>query len=654
MPSLGWLSGVARAMGGGEGSPRTSLTRVLLALCISSVAAAAPPAALRREPERYALVVGNGGYNTYGTMGDLLTACDEAVQFRKRLISLGWTRGHIYPLVEVSTGGETDADVRKAVCDLKTDRLASELRNFANLLIGADSNPYGVVYYAGHGAQSDGNQYIFGVDADIDFQAELARAVMAPNYKVFADSGVDLISIVSRVSRTEGRAMLVIIDACRDNPVLNKYRDDLQRARVATRNPALVERLSAGYLSRDGQYSDLTDDFNNIIVLFSTRPRREAAGASPGQTTQFSRFVLDQLQNGMAIQGNVPGFVDGVISEARTKQVGLPTFDRQIPDRLGSMSTTPVFCFKGCPQPLDVWPSTRINIITGSATSFSAPRGTGWAAREARRSPLLHNAAYLVGAGQSGGADADEPARALVALPPRSIKVDVFYCQGDALAAKREADATAYARALYAAYPPSRLIGRYYIDPVRTVSFDPAAKPVIATGKFGNTIWIDADSPLEHEWAARFAELGSGIRIVENRWTKSKEYMSVFFCEDRAENATPVSAIYTQVSRRADIPKAQALISGLKGEIAGLNFVTTVDAVDEKDPTTTRTPTHSEVRYYRDDQRSSARAIAGVLGQRLAFPITVKKVQLGRASRNPVIEVWIGLTETNRWHGAGS
>ena len=657
MRSFGWFR---RARGGARGVWRARIAAVLLlAFCLPPLAAAARAEPPRREPGRYALVVGNGGYNTFGAMGDLLTACDEAVRFRQRLLDLGWARDHLHPLVKASAGGETDADVRSTICDLKTESLRTALRTFSNVMIEADDNPFGVVYFSGHGAQSDGNQYVFGVDADVDFGTELLRASRAPNYKVFEDSGVDLISIVGRVSRSEGRAMLVIVDACRDNPVLNKYREDVQKAKATSGDPALVERLSAGYLSRDGQSEDVTDDFNNIIVLFSTRPKREAAGASPGQVTQFSQYVMKQMTDARALGGNVPGFVDGVRADAVTKQAGLPTWDRQLPDRLGAMAPSPVFCFKGCPQPLDVWPSTRIRVIGASATSMSAPPAPARLAARPVGAPVLRRAAYFVGSGQTGPASGPSPSVALrvplapLALPPRSIKVDVFYCQGDALAAKREADATAYAEALYAAYPPKRLIGRYYIDPIRTVSFDPVAKPVIATGKFGTTIWIDAGSPLEHEWADRLAAVGGarggGVRIVENRWTKSKEYLSVFFCQDRAPDAVPVSTVYTQVSRAADVPRARALIDSLKAQVEGLTFITAVDPVDEKDPSRTRVPQRSEVRYYSDDQRLSAQAIASALGTRLTSPPVVKKIALNRKSANPVIEVWIGLNETRGW-----
>jgi hypothetical protein len=632
---------------------RHLLIAILAATLLSSMAVAALPT---REPDRYALVIGNGSYNAYGAMGDLLTACDEAVKFRARLIGLGWDRSRIFPLVVTAAPQETDLEVRKSICDLKTGQLDGELKKFSSKMIRMN-NPYGVVYFSGHGAQSDGHQYIFGVDADVDFHNELQLAEKAPNYKVFGDSGVDVIDIISRVSGSDGRAMLVIIDACRDNPVLKKYSEDLKNAQATSNDAGLVERLSAGYLSPDAQSKDITADFSNVIVLFSTRPQREAAGASPGTTTQFFSFVMDQLSDEKALEGNAPAFVNAVISEARIKQKGLAAYDRQIPDLLGSMAASPTYCFRGCPQPIDAWPSSTVKIIGNGPTPLGNVAQSIRKAGRApfvSRNPLLRSVSYV-----TQSPIADQPAKgasAPLAPPPRAIKIDLFYCQGDDLAEKRKADATAYGEALYSAYPPSKLIGRYYLDPIRVLSFDPVAKPALALGKNGVTIWVDNDSTLEMGWAKRLAEIKSGLVIKENRRTITKEYISVFFCSDRSKTATPVSSVYTQVSLKQDVAKGNELITLLGAEVPGVTFISPADPVDEpkkSQPTigsnTHRLPTVSTVKFYTEDQRRSADAIVNSLKNQLAYAAIAELVPSQRPPKNPIIEIWIGQREIELW-----
>jgi hypothetical protein len=79
-----------------------------------------------------------------------------------------------------------------------------------------------------------------------------------------------------------------------------------------------------------------------------------------------------------------------------------------------------------------------------------------------------------------------------------------------------------------------------------------------------------------------------------------------------------------------------------------------VDPVDERTPGKSRLPTNSEVRYYSDDQLSSAQAIAASLTTRLTYPATVKKQPMPKKLANPVIEIWIGRRETEVWHANGS
>lgn len=67
-------------------------------------------------------------------------------------------------------------------------------------------NSVAVVYYSGHGAQADGNNYLIPIDADITSEAELK----ARGY----DAGI----ILDEMKEADNLINVVILDACRNNP----------------------------------------------------------------------------------------------------------------------------------------------------------------------------------------------------------------------------------------------------------------------------------------------------------------------------------------------------------------------------------------------------------------------------------------------------
>lgn len=92
--------------------------------------------------------------------------------------------------------------------DLSQQATLAALRDFANL---ADTSDWAVVYYAGHGIEFGGVNYLIPTDAllksdrDVDLE------------------GVDLSKVVAAVEGAK-RLRLIILDACRDNPFASQMR----------------------------------------------------------------------------------------------------------------------------------------------------------------------------------------------------------------------------------------------------------------------------------------------------------------------------------------------------------------------------------------------------------------------------------------------
>ncbi len=129
---------------------------------------------------RVALVLGNATYSGR----PLANPVNDADLVARTLRTLG------FEVVSLS-----DADqptMKRAILD------------FGRRLRATDS--VGVFYYAGHGVQVDGENYLIPVGSDIRDREEVAI------------SGVNLTEILKTMERASSRLNLAILDACRDNP----------------------------------------------------------------------------------------------------------------------------------------------------------------------------------------------------------------------------------------------------------------------------------------------------------------------------------------------------------------------------------------------------------------------------------------------------
>ncbi len=129
---------------------------------------------------RVALVLGNAAYGSK----PLANPKNDAQLVAETLRSVGF---------EVSV--VTDADqpaMKRAILE------------FGRRLRSGDS--VGIFYYAGHGVQVDGENYLIPIGADIRDAEEVALA------------GVNLTEILKTMERASSRLNVAILDACRDNP----------------------------------------------------------------------------------------------------------------------------------------------------------------------------------------------------------------------------------------------------------------------------------------------------------------------------------------------------------------------------------------------------------------------------------------------------
>jgi len=137
------------------------------------------PAAAQK---RVALIVGN---SAYAHAGPLANPANDAADMAAALKEVG---------IEVLLG----LDLDKRAFDLK-------VRDFARALTSADT---GIFFYAGHGLQVGGRNYLVPVDAQLQNERDLDFEAVA----------LDFVLKQMELER-ETKTNIVFLDACRDNPL---------------------------------------------------------------------------------------------------------------------------------------------------------------------------------------------------------------------------------------------------------------------------------------------------------------------------------------------------------------------------------------------------------------------------------------------------
>lgn len=189
--------------------------------------------------QRVALVIGNGAY-TGAT--PLTNPVNDARQVSELLTAAGF---------EVIAG-----------TDLDHDDMIQAIQDFAGRIAKRGPNTVAFVYYAGHGLQVAGDNFLIPVDAKITREADVEA------------TSVRLVDIMATLEAVPSRMRIVVLDACRNDPFDG--------------------------LKDDGRGLAIVDAPNGSIVAYSTAPGTEAYDGS-GRNSPYTAAFLR-----LARQPNVP------------------------------------------------------------------------------------------------------------------------------------------------------------------------------------------------------------------------------------------------------------------------------------------------------------------------------------------------------------
>ena len=258
------------------------------ALCINSAIA----------QERYALIIGNSDYQT----SPLKNPENDARLMGETLREVG------FKLI-----GE------EAHTNLNKEQMLEQILAFNRTL--RRSKAIGLFYFAGHGVQIEGENYLIPINAPLD-DAEVSRIY-----------SVSLGEVLRGMESAHNEMNLIILDACRDNPFKG-------RSRSLTRGLKLVSAPSG------------------TLIWYATRPG-EVAADGDGEHGPFTQALTDSIK--------ISGRDADEVLRATINKVESQTNRTQTPWQEGFLRKEFYF------TPPKVVPSLNVQPITTPSTMVSTP-----------------------------------------------------------------------------------------------------------------------------------------------------------------------------------------------------------------------------------------------------------------------------------------
>ena len=253
---------------------RTGLLAGLLGFAATGLAFAEAPSAdirtgMQAPPpeERVALVIGNSNYQT---APKLANPGNDAQSVAQLLNSAGF-------------------EVTQAT-DLTRGEMIKVVQDFSSKVGERGPRTVAMVYYAGHGVQVAGENYLLPIDAKISSQSDLDG------------NSLRLVDMMGTLESIPSRMRIVVLDACRNNPFPEASDTSRGLAIVDAPNGSIVGYSTAPGMEAqdgDGNHSPYTSAFLNIarvpnlpIEQLFKRVRLEVNHATNGRQTPWESSSL--------------------------------------------------------------------------------------------------------------------------------------------------------------------------------------------------------------------------------------------------------------------------------------------------------------------------------------------------------------------------
>lgn len=293
-----------------------------LTLCLAFAAcawgAAAPTSAIA-TPDRVALVIGNG---TYQNAPELANPPNDAADMAATLRRIG------FDVVE----GE----------NLGKRAMEDKIREFSHKIDHANLTLF---FYAGHGLQVGGKNYLVPIDAELDRPGDLTFETID-------------VSLVLAQMEADKRVSLVFLDACRNNPLARSLARSLGARSVAVGQGLASIQSAVG-----------------TMIAYATQPDNVALDGS-GRNSPFTTALLKYI--------GTPGLEISAVMKHVRADVVASTSDRQVPWDHSSLIGDVVLVPSNAPQmTVPVVPAAPPPAATANAPPAAAPPPSPPPARDA-------------------------------------------------------------------------------------------------------------------------------------------------------------------------------------------------------------------------------------------------------------------------------
>lgn len=236
--------------------------------------------------DRVALVLGMGAYQTIAPLDNTL---NDAKDMAKTLDSIGF-------------------DVTLAL-DATADQLHQLLEDFA---FRSETADLALIYYAGHGIEVQGENFLIPVDANVQSNRDVQR------------QSVSLKQMLTAVERAR-KMRIVILDSCRDNPL----GDSIDLTEVVK-----VETVKADEATRGGGGLAAANPERGTLVAFAAKDGQVALDGA-NSNSPYARALMEKMVK--------PGLEISLMFRQVRDRVLEETGNLQEPHTYGSLTGVPFY-----------------------------------------------------------------------------------------------------------------------------------------------------------------------------------------------------------------------------------------------------------------------------------------------------------------------
>ncbi len=247
--------------------------RFLLLFCSLLVPALSDPSAA--QDAKVALVIGNSSYT--GEQA-LKNPANDAAAVAEALRGLG------FQVIERS--------------DLDIEGMDRAVNDFAEAL---SPNSLGFFFFAGHGIQSQGENYLIPLQADLESERELLRETLAAN------------QVLEEMVASGASIRVVVLDCCRNNPLTRRWKTR------STHSPGLAKM----------------PELDGTVIAYSTAAN-DVASDGAGDNSPYTRELVRELnrrpKEGLELIEVFRDAAQSVGRNSETHQKPYLYFDGTMPD----------------------------------------------------------------------------------------------------------------------------------------------------------------------------------------------------------------------------------------------------------------------------------------------------------------------------------